>query len=116
MERLCGELVDGRLVGLEATRCAFVQAIDDEEAPAGRCVPGNLGRHLVQRARGDQHLRAAVVHDVGGFWRGQVAVHRGEVEAGSERGPEDLEVAEMVLEENRHMVAAAQPLGPEELR
>ena len=66
--------------------------------------------------RGNQHPSAAVVDDVGGFVRGQVPVDRREVQAAAHRGPVRVEVADVVVGEDRHVVARAQAGGPHELR
>ena len=74
--------------------------------------PGRRGQ-----ARGrDQRDRAAVVDDVVELGTGEQRADRRVVEAGPLRGPHDLEVRELVLEEDRHVVAGAQPRGVEELR
>ena len=63
-------------------------------------------------ARGDQHLRAAVAHDVLDLGRGEAVADRRVVEAGALRRPADLEEARVVLEQDRDRVAAAS--GPSE--
>src|SRR5438477_404164 len=59
----------------------------------------------MHRLRRDQRGRAAVVDDVLHLGRAQMRVDRRVVEAGSLRGPRDLEVRAVVLHQDRDVVA-----------
>ena len=65
--------------------------------------------------RRDEHPGIAVVDDVGDLVGRQVRVDARVVEARALGGGHRLEVAQVVLDEHRHVVAAAQPGGPEEM-
>ena len=100
------------LVGLEAVDRATEHQADRAVGEQG----GERGDRLAERRRRHQRPGVAVVHDVGGFLRRQVAVDRREVQARSERGPDDLEVLGPVLGEDRHVVARPQAGRPPQLR
>ena len=62
----------------------------------------------------DHRARPAVADDVGDLGRGEVPVDRRVVEAGAQRRPHHLEVAQVVGQQDGDVVAAAQaPLVPE---
>ena len=91
-------------------------AVDHQVGLAVGCVRGDLACDIGDALGGDENRRLGVVHDVAGFFGGEVAVHGGEVEAGAKRRPHHVEVGEVVLHEDADVIAAPQPPVPEELR
>ena len=89
--------------------------VDHQAAGAGRNQVGKLSADLGQLRRRNDSRRSAVLDDVRRFFGRQVAVHRGQVETRTDRRPVDLEVARVVLHEDRHVVAGPQALRVPEL-
>ena len=71
---------------------------------------------LAQRRRGHHGGGAAVLDDVAGLLGLEVPVDRRAVEPGAHRRPEHLEVAGVVLEQDRQVVAGPQPGVVQQLR
>ena len=76
----------------------------------------HLGRHIDDGRRCHEHSGPAVVDDVRRLVGRQVAVDRGEVEAAAHRGPVGIEVADVVVGEDRHVIAGPEACRPHELR
>ncbi len=100
---------------VEAAAAAAVAA-DHEH----RAAPGIV---LLQRCddprepRGDeQHLRAAVAHDVGGFLRGQVGADGSVIDAMPSCAPHQLEICEIVVQHDGDAVAMGEPHPHQQLR
>jgi hypothetical protein len=107
-QRLGGMGRRGGLVGL----IAVARAVDHEAYRAAGDPREHRFRYVAERRGGHQQLRTAVVDDVGRLVGAEIAIDGGEVEARADGGPVDLEVARVVLHEERHVVAAAQPDVP----
>ncbi|MCY1428708.1 hypothetical protein D9M71_446020 [compost metagenome] len=80
-------------------------------------VPGAIGDQRRQVLGGfaqgpgaDKQLGVAVLDDIGHFAGGEEAVDRHHQQTGTQRCPADLEAADVVLEEHREAVAAAQAM------
>ena len=71
---------------------------------------------LAECRRDHDRLRVAVLEDVRDFLGVEVVVDRGEVQAGALRGPRHLEVARVVVHEDRDVVAESEPALVEEAR
>ena len=84
-------------------------AVEHEPGMAVRRVLGNVPRHVRPGAGRDQHPGFGVVDDVAGLLVGQVAVHRRQVQPGTQRGPHHVEPGDVVLREDGDVVAPAQP-------
>ena len=84
--------------------------------PQGR-VPAEQRGGLAGEAGGDdEQLCAAVADDVLGFRRRQARAHGGEEQPGALRRPENLEIACVVVEQQRDRVAALEAEAAEQLR
>ena len=103
---------DGGLVGLPP----IDGPVDHQPDRAVRDQRRDAHGALAAVVGGEDRLRHAVVHDVGGVVGRQVAVHSREVEAGAERGPHHLHEGEVVLHQDSDVVAARQAFGLQELR
>jgi len=101
-----GEGVAGGLVSLVAHDVAAdaIAALDLRDELFG----DELGGDRLQRLRGKEDARAAIADDIGDFARRQARGNAGVIEAGALRGPADLEVADVVVHEDRDGVAGLQ--------
>ena len=110
-QRLIGHVRNGILVRLKAVG----SAVDHQPMPA----VGDEVEHLasgVGHGRGsDQHVRAAVVHQISRLFGRKVPVDGGEVEPRGHRRPKCLVVARMVLSHYRDVVALPQAPAVEQL-
>ncbi len=73
-------------------------------------------RDFAQRARGDEHAREAVVHDERELAGIQVRVDAGVVESRALAGRTGLDVARVVLQEDRVVIEAPQALATKQMR
>ena len=75
-----------------------------------------LARDVELRHRGDEHARLAVVDDVGEFARRQVRIDAGEIQSRPLARAAGLEVAAVVLHEDRIVVEPLQPELAQQMR
>ena len=90
-------------------------AIGQPDAALWRML-ADAGCHLGQCAAGDERSRLAVRDDVARLLGGQVAVDRGQVQAGTQCRPHHVVERHPVVHEHGDVVTAAQPGGMQQLR
>ena len=108
----------GRVVrdGFLEVPVAVDRAVEHQPGVAAGREPVETARHLRPGTRCNEHLRLGVFEDVARFFIGQVAVDRRQIQARPKGGPDDIEPGEVVLGEDRNMVAPPQADVEQELR
>ena len=107
-DRGVGEVGNGGGVVADPFVLGATGIVDDQHQRDGRAVGDRRQRHVTPGARRDQHLRFAVVEDVGQFVGREVGVDAGVVQTRPLAGPARFEVAVVVLHEDRVVIEPVQ--------